>query len=231
MASSGDWLPRNHEALYDKAEQTKTYLSASENRTRIGLATGTLQGQWFDTVFVPSYTAFTAAFKAWQNPATRTQIITATLSNEQKSFTEVFRKLYKGFLKDSPFVTNADLVAMGMPEHSGDGHTPSPVPMTCPEFEILLPSPGIVVIHFRGVGSKRRGKPGGAHGAEIVWAVLDVPPVNWSQLVHSSFETRTPFRLTFEGDQRGKHLYFALRWENSRGVKGPWSPIQAVIIP
>jgi hypothetical protein len=35
----------------------------------------------------------------------------------------------------------------------------------------------------------------------------------------------------FENDQRGKTVYFALRWENTRGEKGPWSAIQIAIIP
>jgi hypothetical protein len=69
------------------------------------------------------------------------------------------------------------------------------------------------------------------HGAEIAWAILDTPPVNWDALTHSSFDTHTPFRLTFGGDQRGKTLYFALRWENTTGEKGPWNEIQNAIIP
>jgi hypothetical protein len=31
--------------------------------------------------------------------------------------------------------------------------------------------------------------------------------------------------------QRGKTVYFALRWENTRGEKGPWSEIMSAIIP
>jgi hypothetical protein len=37
--------------------------------------------------------------------------------------------------------------------------------------------------------------------------------------------------LAFEGHDRGKTLYYALRWENTRGEKGPFSPIAAVIVP
>jgi hypothetical protein len=69
------------------------------------------------------------------------------------------------------------------------------------------------------------------YGAEIGWDILDVPPVNWSQLRRFAFTTASPLRLGFEGNQRGKRLYFALRWENTRGVKGPWSEILDTIIP
>jgi hypothetical protein len=50
-------------------------------------------------------------------------------------------------------------------------------------------------------------------------------------LTHSAFDTRSPLKLQFENDLRGKTLYFAMRWENTRGEKGPWSPIMSVIIP
>jgi hypothetical protein len=231
MASNNDWLPSNHEALYNMAKQAKTYITTTANRTRMGFATNTPQGQWLDTTFTPLYTAFITAFEAWQNPATRTQMMTVTLVDAQKTFTEAFRKLYTGFLKDSPIVTDADLVAMGMPPHSSGGHTPAPVPTTIPEAEVLLPAPGVVEVHFHDSGAENKAKPAGVHGAEIAWAVLDEPPVEWAQLIHSSFDTHTPFTLSFEGNDRARHLYFALRWENTRGDKGPWSAIQDVVIP
>jgi hypothetical protein len=51
------------------------------------------------------------------------------------------------------------------------------------------------------------------------------------QLVQSSFHTRSPFTLEFHGAERGKTVYFALRWENTRGEKGPFGPVQSAIVP
>jgi hypothetical protein len=59
---------------------------------------------------------------------------------------------------------------------------------------------------------------------------LDEKPKDWEELIHSTFSTRSPFRLSFKGTDRGKVLYFALRWDNTRGEKGPWSEILNVII-
>jgi hypothetical protein len=36
MAANHDWLPQNHEALYDKANQTMNYLNSSGARVRLG---------------------------------------------------------------------------------------------------------------------------------------------------------------------------------------------------
>ncbi|MDR1130378.1 MAG: hypothetical protein LBK96_05310, partial [Prevotellaceae bacterium] len=79
--------------------------------------------------------------------------------------------------------------------------------------------------------SGRRAKPEGVHGYEIRYAIVDAPATDWAQLVESAFSTRSTFRMAFTGKQRGKLLSFALRYENTRGVKGPWTEIMTTVIP
>ncbi|MDR2361331.1 MAG: hypothetical protein LBD91_01215 [Prevotellaceae bacterium] len=55
------------------------------------------------------------------------------------------------------------------------------------------------------------------------------PPTDWEELLHSSFATRSPMRMTFSGHDRGKRLFLAARWENNRGEKGPCTEIFTVI--
>jgi hypothetical protein len=143
----------------------------------------------------------------------------------------VYRQLYTGYLKGNPLVTDEDLVSMGLPKHSSGGKTPPPPPTSVIEATADTSKIGIVGINFRDKNEKGTAKPKGVHGAEIAWAILEVPPTDWSNLVHSSFDTRTPAQLVFSGAERGKTLYFALRWENTKGDKGPWSEIYNAIIP
>jgi hypothetical protein len=231
MRKGSDWQPKNHEALYDQCMQAWTYLNSSENRTRMGFGADTPQGTWLTAQFWPKYSAFTLAFNAWKDSATRTPVKTTVLEETERLFREVYRQLYTGFLRDSPLVTEADLVAMALPERHSGGNSPVPPPTTFVETVVTPVGPAAIAIHFRDKGSDRKAKPAGVHGAEIVWAILDTPPANWEDLVHSSFDTYTPLGMTFENDQRGKTLYFAARWENTRGDKGPWSEIQNTIIP
>jgi hypothetical protein len=79
--------------------------------------------------------------------------------------------------------------------------------------------------------SPAAGKPDGVHGCEIRWAVLDMPPAQTDDLVHSAFSTRLLHLFEFEGNQRGKRFYFRGRWENTRGQKGPWGEIGNAVIP
>ena len=221
----------NHEALYDQANQTVRYLTATANRDRMGFAAGSAPGQWFDTEFVPKHEAFKAAFADWQNPAERTPTKTVKLAEAEEAFKTVYRKLYNGFLKESPLVTDDDLVAMGLPKRNTT-RTPAKVADTSPDSDIDTSVPGQVGFNFyqRG-GAHRRGKPEDQHGAEIAYVISDTKPARWDDLTVSKFATRSPYTVRFENDLRGKTLYYALRWENTRGEKGPWSEIMSVIIP
>ncbi|MDR1984058.1 MAG: hypothetical protein LBQ28_04450 [Prevotellaceae bacterium] len=165
-----------------------------------------------------------------ENPSTRT-VVTIQAKNDARHAAESkTRVVLKAYVTYNPAVSNADRDAMGLPIHKTT-RTPAPVPTDVPEAEIVLPSPAVVEIHFRSAESSHKAKPDGVHGAEFAWAILDTPPVDWKQLIHSAFDTHTPLRLTFEGSERGKTLYYALRWENTRGEKGPWSEIFSAIIP
>jgi hypothetical protein len=175
-------------------------------------------------------TEFENALAVVENPATRTKVTVQEKNSIRKAVKGKTRFILKAFVTYNPAVTDVDRDAMGLPIHK-TGRTPVPVILTVPFAEVELPSQAVVEIHFRDSESPRRAKPAGAHGVEIAWAVLETPPEDWKELIHSSFDTKTPYRLTFDGAERGKFLYFALRWENTRGEKGPWSGIYNTIIP
>ncbi|MDR0698540.1 MAG: hypothetical protein LBG28_04900 [Tannerella sp.] len=228
MGSDSDWLPRNHERLYNQANETVEYLS-DDVLSRIGITGASYT--WYSSDFIPKHNVFSLAFEDWKNPAARNPAKTAALISAEKDFKPSYRKLYNGFLRGNPLVTDEDLVKMGLPKHATGTKTPPAPPTEVIEATTDTSKPGIVGISFRSKNEKGTAKPKHVRGAEIVSAVLDSPPTDWSQLIHSSFDTKTPAQLVFSGEQRGKTLYFALRWENNVGEKGPWSEIYNVIIP
>jgi hypothetical protein len=97
-----------------------------------------------------------------------------------------------------------------------------------------------VIGDFRRLHSKSRGK-GKHHAAEFrLWKRgLDEPgPVDGEEPGWESFvDTATPWKRVFHGADIGKRLYVAMRWEEAsvsddgEKRKGPWGPIQSVIIP
>jgi hypothetical protein len=230
MSRNRDWLPKKHELLYRMANMTATYISDTDNAKRMGLDSDAIVS-WIDSDFSVNHAFFNSTFEAWYNPAQRTPAIIALLKNAESAFKPSYRKLYTGYLRENPLVTDSDLVNMGLPERPSGRHTSVPDPTTQVEATVDTSKPGMVIVNYRDMNSTGTAKPKGVHGAEMSWAVLDTPPVDWSELIHTTFDTRTPIALTFTGEQSGKHFYFAMRWVNTRGVKGPRSRIQSVIIP
>jgi hypothetical protein len=127
-------------------------------------------------------------------------------------------------------VSDNDRRAMGIAIHDTT-HTPVKPPKLYPEFMIDSSIIRCLIILFWDLGSKSKAKPYGVHGAEIRWAILDHPPASVEELVHSNFDIRSPFELMFDESERSKTGYLCLRWESTRGEKGPWREIVMAIIP
>jgi hypothetical protein len=121
---------------------------------------------------------------------------------------------------------------MGLPVYD-QNPTPSPDPDETPAVEVEAVAPGVLQVKFGGKNERGHAKPKGCHGIEVCYIVSDKDhvPVDWSELLHSSFATHSPMKFSFEGHDRGRWFYFAARWENTRGVKCPWTEIFAIIIP
>jgi hypothetical protein len=174
---------------------------------------------------------FSAKLETAENPATRTKKAVKDKTDARKAFERAVRQFVQQFLTHNPAVTDGDRDDLGLPIYKS-GRTPAPIATDPPDAEVDTSHIGRLNILFYKKGHKhKKGKPAGQHGAEIAWIQRDTPPTRWDELLHSNIDTNSPFTLVFENDQRGKTVYFALRWENTSGKKGPWSEIQSAIIP
>jgi hypothetical protein len=199
--------------------------TADANRTQWHL-----DDTWLDHHLLPMTDKWNAAWAAYENPATRTPTITFAKNEQRYAYEKLLRHLVKS-LQSNHRITPDDLRSMGIAIPTTT-RTPSPVADKSPDADVDTSIIGRLTIHFFEKGNQhKRGKPAGQHSAEIRWLLSPTPPTRWDQLTHSEIDTRTPFTLQFENNQRGHTLYFALRWQNTRGEKGPWSEIQSAIIP
>ncbi|MDR2628096.1 MAG: hypothetical protein LBC40_08710 [Dysgonamonadaceae bacterium] len=185
---------------------------------------------WFNNKVVPARSAWTSAWQAYQNPSTRTEVITGSKNRARKNYEPLLGQLVE-VLKSSPDVTPEELDTMGIAWNKGGGGIHNPVPKTYPDFYLDSSTIRFLLVFFRDQGATSRAKPHGVHGAEIRWGILDKAPTDVKELLNSSFDTRSPFTLEFNESDRGKTVWFCLRWENTTGEKGPWSEIVSAIIP
>ena len=176
-------------------------------------------------------TEFQNKYYVAENPATRTSAAVLAKNEARTAYEKALRQIIKAYITYNPAVSDEDRKLMALPIHK-PGRTPSPKADKSPDVDTDTSVPGRVTIHFFDKDSgHKKSKPAGQHGSEIAWIISDTPPTRWDELLHSNIDTNSPFTLIFENDQRGKNLYFALRWENTRGEKGPWTEIQNAIIP
>ncbi|MDR3180946.1 MAG: hypothetical protein LBT61_03340 [Prevotellaceae bacterium] len=172
---------------------------------------------------------FEAKLKVADEPDTRTKASVQAKTTARKLVEKDVRQFVKEFLASNSLVTDADRDNMGIPIHSTTRH-PAQVAGLPPYITVSVDGPRRLRFDF-GEASSSKVKPAGQHGVEIAWVVSDEMPASYSGLIRSSFDTHTPLILSFDLPDAGKRIWFAARWENTRGEKGPWTEIMSAIIP
>jgi hypothetical protein len=184
------------------------------------------------------YTALSAANSAFASavikaysPAGSPQVI-AEKNTARETLEERIRGLVN-FKLQNPVITDDDRHALGINKRNQGGGGPhTPVAKKSPGVKVDTSTMCEISIHFYDIDSlMKRGKAFGQHCVEIVSRVGGSRPERYEDFTHSNVDTRSPFVFKFEYNQRGEPFYFAIRWENTRGEKGPWSEIFMVIIP
>jgi hypothetical protein len=168
-----------------------------------------------------------------EEPTTHTKVNVQEKNDARKVLEKDLRQSIAEYLTYNHLVNDGDRQLLGLPVHKTT-RTPVPAPTEKPDFSIEAGTGSRLTVHYHAHDEereRRNAKPFGVHGAEIVWAVLDAPPASYADLAHSVFDTRSPYTFQFDLSDAGKRFYCCLRWENTRGEKGPWSEIQNAIIP
>ncbi|MDR1864910.1 MAG: hypothetical protein LBR08_04990 [Bacteroidales bacterium] len=178
----------------------------------------------------PELLAFEAAFALSENPATRTVVSIKARQSARDALEPKLRRFVQGRLVRNVLVSAADLFSMELPVKDAVA-SPLPDPSTCPEYKADSGTIRRLILYFRDKGSQRRGKPYGVQGVEIRWAIRDEPPADTEDLMRSEFATRSPHVFEFRESERGKTVYFCMRWQNRRGAKGPFGEIMSAFVP
>jgi hypothetical protein len=169
-------------------------------------------------------------YAAYLNPATRTRAVIQEKRDARKDYEGTLRPFIQGQIMHNPLVSDASRRDMGLPVYD---RTPTQVtpPETRPKMNILLTQIMKHILHVRDSESKRSGKPARVIGFEI-WRRVggDTEPA-YEEMQFVGLVTRSPHTLEYTSADRGKMVWYATRWVNTRGEKGPWSEIVSAIVP
>ena len=162
------------------------------------------------------------------NDPTRAQL--AQRNKFQRELTTLIRFIIRFYLR-RPEVTDADLIAMGIPPIDNIRTTHKTVTEKV-DFVITISGIRHLVVDFWQQGVEHsKAKPRGYDGAVLVWNISDERPPEAEQFQHHTMASRRPFTIEFTDEERGKTVWIALAWQNERGIRGPWSEFKSAVIP
>jgi uncharacterized glyoxalase superfamily metalloenzyme YdcJ len=142
-------------------------------------------------------------------PSTRTKGSVEAKNDAHKALNSAVRASVQRYLAHNPDVTKQDHDDLGLPIHKTT-RTPIPPPTDAVELLLRQLSGNRVEVNFSRVSidiaekGGHEAKPFGVRGAEIRWAMLPEPPKSHDDLVHSEFDTRSPYIFQFDLPDAGK---------------------------
>ena len=171
---------------------------------------------------------FQYALTQSENPATHTPVTVMAKNKAREALESKLRLFLKAYVTYNLAVTDVDREAIRLPIHKTT-HDPSPIATTWPFVQLIVARERHLQFDFRGTEASKA-KPEGQHGMELAGHIGEKPD-NQYEMNLSYFDTNSPLTIEFREEDRSKTFWYTVRWENTRGEKGPWSDISSAIIP
>jgi hypothetical protein len=193
------------------------------------------------TELTNAYIDWVQAYSKTKLAHTSSDILAKNLARQRDE--KILRDFNNEFILYSSFVTPEEKRDLG--NHLHDPHpTPVPQPHDRPEADIVYPGIHTVeLVNIRRTPGIVSDDPRSDYGVRIHFGILDPgpgafrvasPPKTGDDLPHSDFTRKKKYLFDFSEEDRGKTVYFCLRYENSKGGKegkGPFGPILNAVIP
>ncbi|MDR1680569.1 MAG: hypothetical protein LBS12_02135 [Prevotellaceae bacterium] len=216
-----DFIPGSDMAF--NAWQGNLVTKVKAAATRLGIPADVI------TALEVKQTRWETAFDTSENPSTHTPVAVKEKDEAREDYESSLRVFLKSYVTYNPKTKTTDREDMMLPIHKTT-HTAAPVADKAPLIMAKGDGPRRVRFDFF-TDEEKKAKPEGQLGAEFVWVIAAAKPEEIEDLTHSELDTSTPLVLTFRETERGKTLWFAARWLNTSGKKGPWGDMGSVIIP
>ncbi|MDR2164064.1 MAG: hypothetical protein LBO79_00145 [Zoogloeaceae bacterium] len=212
-----DWVPKAEEKLLELIALWQTKLNDFNLQNLYGwpanecTATVTVMGN-FVTARATYHT-------------TPTQANRLDKEEKRKAAVDAIRQFAREYIRNNSKMTDAQKLELGV-KVSDREPTPIPVPDKGPESkaEISAQEPGVVKVRYLGA------KPYGVDRIEIAWSLSPTVISSPDQLTHNDSFPKNPWERTFPAEERGKKLYYSLRYLTREG-KSHWSDVREVVIP
>ncbi|MDR2886959.1 MAG: hypothetical protein LBV26_02995 [Bacteroidales bacterium] len=217
-----DYVPRSDAEFRDWGYLVVGYSNVNHERWQVGAIAADMQKRIDD---------FSAKVEKCKLP-TRNKVDTFTKNELRKGIEKDLRNYIQGMVMRNINVTNEDRKNMSLPIRDS-----RPTPIGDPEGQAIadVSYPGrtqlmLRIKHVDGTPSNIRSN----YGHRIHYGLYEQgqpSPVSGKELRESMFTKKKRELLTFNQEDTGKTVFFCIRYENGRGVPGPWGPMFSAVIP
>ncbi|MDR2114951.1 MAG: hypothetical protein LBP87_01070 [Planctomycetaceae bacterium] len=217
MAKRNDWVPTTEGKLIELMAIWQTELNDFNLQSQFG---------WLQTectATINEITTFLNAKTQYQSIPTKANRLEK--DEMKKAAVNGMRKFARESVRNNNKMSDAQKLQLGVKVSDKDP-TPIPVPDEGPNSEAIINTrePGVVKVRYLGA------KPYGVDRIEIAWTVSDTILDSPDQLANNSTFSKNPWEYTFSSTERGKKLYYSLRYLTKEGASH-WSDVHEVIIP
>lgn len=166
------------------------------------------------------------------NPETRTSITIEKAQRLRKEDTAHIRWMVNTYINPNALGTimTEDRVDL---ELRVFGKTPirRPAPVSRPDAEVVPSGKFRHTVTALNSATAKKEKPSDAYGVRFAWQVGGAPPASPADLPKSKFSRKPQTDFSWEPNDQGKPVHYAVCYENPRGTPGPWSAVVSTIVP
>ena len=220
--SGRSYIPSNDTVFCDFGKKVYDYAVKHHERWRVGAPTDEMIARMDDLCI---------KVEICSKP-TRSKVDTAAKTEARRKVEKELRNYLQGFVMHNTNVTDIDRISMGLPIYDV---VQTQVSNPEGQARAFITYPGqtqlkLAVRHIDGTPMDERAN----YGYRIYYGLYqhgDTPPSSGVDLRESLFSRRKNVLFSFLPSDSGKTAYFCIRYENSRGISGPWGPMFSSIIP
>ena len=217
-----DYVPGNDVQFLEWADKLFTYATTHATRLKAPAPDDGMRDLKND---------FEAALAKASNP-NRGKVDVLEKNEARKRLEKACRDYAQGFLARNIYVSNVDRERMGLNVRDT---TPTPVADPTGQAIGVVSYRGSAQLHMAILHKEDTPLDAKANYGHRIYFDLRAPgatpPASGIELTQSRFTRRKNALFTFLPTDTGKTVYFAIRYENSKGKSGPWGPLFSSLIP
>jgi hypothetical protein len=204
-------FPSKEDELNTYFKLVVAYITLHYSRLHVSESDKTLINELYDEWFI--------LYPLSQNLYTRSTMIVANKNRLRDSLIIALRTVFADI--PTSVLTLQDRMTLRLTERKSTRSAPK-IPTRYPLGQIYTGNFYQHTLYFTDEDGSL-GKPKGVRGCQI-WCKVGEPITDLKELTFLGTCSASPFLHKFALSDAGKTVHYRLRWENTRGEAGPWSP-------